>query len=267
MQEVRISNITEFRNSRLKNFLDGKHNLYNHPDFIPGDPVSVPHRFCRKEDIEIAGFLTSTISWGNRTSIIKNAVNLMTRMDNAPYQYITESVESDFVNLRSFVHRTFNGDDCIFFIRALKNIYLRHNGLEEVFNKGMKNGGSIKDSILYFRQVFFEMPHLERTRKHISNPAQNSASKRINLFLRWMVRSDNRGVDFGIWKTICPSQLFCPLDVHSAFQGRRLGLLHRRQNDWKAVEQLTENLRKFDAQDPVKYDFALFGSGVFESRR
>jgi uncharacterized protein (TIGR02757 family) len=248
----------------LRNYLEAKYNFYNCPEFIHGDPVSVPHKFIRKEDIEIAGFLTATISWGNRSTIIKNASVLMRYMDNSPYQFITGASNTEMKPLKTFVHRTFNGEDAEFFIRSLNNIYQKHGGLEQVFKNGMMIGRSLKESMDYFRQVFFELPHLPGTRKHLSSPALKSASKRMNMFLRWMVRKDDRGVDFGIWNAIKPSDLYCPLDVHTGVQSRRLGLLIRRQNDWKAVEELTFNLRLLDPIDPVKYDFALFGSGIHE---
>jgi uncharacterized protein (TIGR02757 family) len=262
MRETRISNSMQFKHQELFKILEERYNFYNRPEFIQGDPVSIPHRFSLKEDIEIAGFLTATISWGKRTSIVNNALDLMLRMDHSPFHFITGSSEKEFARFQSFVHRTFNGDDCIFFLYSLKNIYLNHGGLEQVFNKGLSQGGTIKESIIYFRKIFFELPHLPRVEKHLANLEKNASAKRINMFLRWMVRKDNNGVDFGIWKMIYPSALYCPLDVHSGNQSRKLGLLQRKQNDWKAVLELTKNLRKFDPEDPVKYDFALFGSGI-----
>lgn len=264
MQEARISDTLKLSPTELYEFLEEKYNYYNRPDFIKSDPISVPHRFSLKEDIEIAGFLTATISWGNRRTIIKNALDLISRMDNAPLQFITQSEEKHFMSFKSFVHRTFNGDDCIYFLHSLKNIYCNHNGLESVFSRRLLKEDSLRGSIIYFRKVFFELPHYPRTQKHIADPDKNASAKRINMFLRWMVRKDDRGVDFGIWPAIDSSMLFCPLDVHSGNQSRKLGLLQRKQNDWKAVEQLTENLRKMDPHDPVKYDFALFGSGIHE---
>ncbi len=264
MQEARIIDAVKSSSSELYEFLEEKYNYYNRPDFITNDPISVPHRFALKKDIEIAGFLTSTISWGKRRTIINNALDLMQRMDNAPFQFITQSGEKDIMIFKSFVHRTFNGDDCIYFLNSLRNIYRNHNGLESVFSLGILKAGSLKGSINYFRMIFFELPHLTRTQKHIANPDKNASAKRINMFLRWMVRKDDRGVDFGIWPAIDPSMLFCPLDIHAGNQSRKLGLLQRKQNDWKAVEELTASLRRFDPLDPVKYDFALFGSGIQE---
>lgn len=251
--------------TELKEFLEEKYDQYNRLSFIETDPVSIPHQFKKKEDIEIAGFLAATIAWGQRPTIIRNAQRLVQWMDMSPYEFIISAKEKDLEPFKAFTHRTFNGTDCICFIRSLKNIYTKHGGIEEVFSRAVnKNDTDLKGSIVHFRETFFELPHPARTTKHISNPADNSAAKRINMYLRWMVRSDKRKVDFGLWKKIKPSQLSCPLDVHSGNVARKLGLLERTQNDWKAVDELTTNLKKFDAADPVKYDFALFGLGVFE---
>ena len=247
----------------LKDFLDSKVQYYNQVRFTASDPIQVPHQFYKKEDIEIAGFLTATIAWGNRKSIINNANNLMLLLDNAPFDFVMNHTDSDLSRLSPYVHRTFNGQDCIQFIKSLKHIYTKHNGLESVFVKHSE-AKSLQKSIHFLKQYFFEIDHISRTEKHISDPLKNSAAKRINMFLRWMVRNDNAGVDFGIWKNLSPSQLSCPLDVHSGNVARKLGLLKRKQNDAKAVKELDTNLRKLDAKDPVKYDFALFGLGVFE---
>ncbi|MCD4730298.1 MAG: TIGR02757 family protein [Bacteroidales bacterium] len=248
----------------LKNFLDEKSDFYNHPGFIPEDPIAIPHQFTLKEDIEIAGFLTATIAWGNRKSIIKNANRLIQMMDFAPYEFISGAEESDFNKFSSFVHRTFNGIDCVFFLQSVSNIYKQYGGLEAIFSEPVQNGKSIKESIINFRRVFFELPHLHRTEKHIANPSTNASAKRLNMFLRWMVRTDNRGVDFGIWNSLKPADLYCPLDIHTGNVARKLGILTRKSNDWKSVEALTNVLRKMDPADPVKYDFALFGLGVYE---
>ena len=247
----------------LKAFLDIKVAQYNNPNFIESDPIQVPHLFHKKEDIEIAGFLTATIAWGNRKSIINNANRLMNLLDNAPYDFVLSHTEIDLEKLQSFVHRTFNGNDCIQFIKGLRHIYLNHSGLEAVFAKHAETY-SLQKSISNFKTIFFEIEHLQRTQKHVSDPLKKSAAKRINMFLRWMVRKDNAGVDFGIWQSLSPSQLSCPLDVHSGNVARKLGLLKRKQNDAKALFELDTALRKLDAKDPVKYDFALFGLGVFE---
>lgn len=247
----------------LKEFLDAKVEQYNHPHFIESDPIQIPHQFSNKEDIEIAAFLTASIAWGNRKSIINNAKRLIHLLDDAPYDFVINHQETDLEKLQSFVHRTFNADDAVQFIKSLKHIYLNHNGLESVFAKHAENN-SMQTAITKFKTVFFEMEHLQRTQKHISDPLKNSAAKRINMFLRWMVRNDHSGVDFGIWKTLSPNQLSCPLDVHSGNVARKLGLLNRKQNDAKALLELDTTLRKLDKNDPVKYDFALFGLGVFE---
>lgn len=249
--------------AELKEFLDEKVELYNNPNFIESDPIQIPHLYSQKEDIEIAGFLAATIAWGNRKMIINNAQKLMNIMGNTPYDFIMTHTENDLEKLDDFVHRTFNSIDAITFIKALKNVYQNHNGLEKVFAKNSEVNSNQK-SISEFKKVFFEIPHQQRTTKHISDPLNNSAAKRINMFLRWMIRNDNKGVDFGIWKTISPASLSCPLDVHSGNVARKLGLLTRKQNDAKALFELDTNLRKFDPNDPVKYDFALFGLGVFE---
>lgn len=247
----------------LKAFLDEKVEFYNRPEFIISDPVSVPHRYTQKEDIEIAGFLSATIAWGNRVSILKNGLRLMQLMDDCPFQFVMGAGEKELSQLNSFVHRTFNDTDCLFFVEALRNVYLNHGGLEVAFSNGLtKSDKDILPAIMHFRTAFLSAPHPERSIKHIANPAAGSTAKRINMFLRWMVRKDDKGVDFGIWNSLSPSQLCCPLDVHSGRSARQLGLLSRKQNDWKAVVELTENLRQFDAEDPVKYDYALFGMGV-----
>lgn len=249
--------------TELKSFLDEKVVQYNTLDFIESDPVQIPHLFTQKEDIEIAGFLSATIAWGNRKMIIKNSHRMMNLMGNAPYDFVMSHTEDNLEQLESFVHRTFNGQDFSFFIRSLKNIYENHNGLESVFTSN-QNLDHRQLSIAEFKKIFFEIPHLTRTQKHVSDPSNNSAAKRINMYLRWMVRQDNKGVDLGIWKNISPASLSCPLDVHSGNVARKLGLLSRKQNDGKAVAELDLQLRKLDPIDPVKYDFALFGLGVFE---
>ena len=249
--------------AELKDFLDEKVGLYNNPTFIESDPIQIPHAFTLKEDIEIAGFLAATIAWGNRKMIINNAQKLMNIMGNAPFDFIMTHNEDDLEKLDGFVHRTFNSSDAVTFVKGLKNVYQNHKGLEFVFAK-YSEPNSNQNSISAFKKVFFEIPHQQRTTKHISDPSNNSAAKRINMFLRWMIRKDNKGVDFGIWNTISPATLSCPLDVHSGNVARKLGLLTRKQNDAKALLELDTNLRKLDPNDPVKYDFALFGLGVFE---
>jgi len=226
--------------NELKEFLDEKVELYNNPNFIETDPIQIPHLFNLKEDIEIAGFLTATIAWGNRKMIIKNAHNMMHLMGNSPYDFIMTHKEYHLEKLDPFVHRTFNSQDFKTFIFALKHIYVNHNGLENIFTKHQE-ADSLQQSISKLKQHFFEVNHLNRTKKHVSDPLNNSAAKRINMFLRWMVRQDNKGVDFGIWKNISPSKLSCPLDVHSGNVARKLELLQRKQNDGKALNQLDTN--------------------------
>ena len=249
--------------SELKDFLDAKVTQYNNPSFIESDPIQIPHQFCLKEDIEIAGFLTATISWGNRKSIINNAKRLMELLDNSPFDFVMNHQETDLEKLQPFVHRTFKGDDAVQFIKSLQHIYKNHNGLETAFAKHAETD-SLQNAISKFKTTFFENDYLQRTQKHVSDPLKNSAAKRINMFLRWMVRNDNAGVDFGIWQSLSPSQLSCPLDVHSGNVARKLGLLNRKQNDGKALLELDAALKDLDPNDPVKYDFALFGLGVFE---
>lgn len=249
--------------TELKDFLDEKVIQYNTLDFIDSDPVQIPHLFSQKEDIEIAGFLSATIAWGNRKMIIQNSHRMLDLMGNAPYDFVMSHSESDLESLNNFVHRTFNGQDFMGFIKSLQHIYKNHGGLEAVFAQNQEEQ-SMQKSISEFKKTFFSIPHLPRTQKHISDPLNNSAAKRINMYLRWMVRQDNKGVDLGIWKSISPAALSCPLDVHSGNVARKLGILNRKQNDSKALAELDAKLREFDPNDPVKYDFALFGLGVFE---
>ncbi|MBL4653177.1 MAG: TIGR02757 family protein [Flavobacteriales bacterium] len=249
----------------LKEFLDEKVIQYNNSKFIESDPISIPHRFSKKQDIEIAGFLSATIAWGNRKSIINNANKLMNWMDNDPHNFVVNATDKELAVFEKFVHRTFNGDDCQFFIYALQQIYKKNKSLEDVFApQAVSQKTDTSSFISNFRNTFFSYPHLQRTEKHISNPLKNSSAKRLNMMLRWFCRHDKNGVDFGIWSKIKPSQLVCPLDVHTGNVGRKLGLLQRKQNDWKAAIELTNNLKLVDPNDPVKYDFALFGLGVFE---
>lgn len=247
----------------LKDFLDEKVELYNNPKFIESDPIQIPHLFTMKEDVEIAGFLSATISWGNRKMIIQNSIKMMNIMGNSPYDFVMSHTDNNLEKLENFVHRTFNNIDFSCFIYALQNIYKNHDGLEAVFSKNQKED-SLQNSISAFKKIFFDINHEQRTQKHVSDPLNNSAAKRINMFLRWMVRNDSKGVDLGIWKSINSSQLSCPLDVHSGNVARKLGLLTRKQNDGKALLELDLYLRQLDKNDPVKYDFALFGLGVFE---
>lgn len=247
----------------LKVFLDEKVAQYNNPTFIELDPIQIPHSYTTKEDIEISGFLSAIISWGNRTSIVKNAKRMLAFMGVSPYDFILNHNEHQLKKMDGFVHRTFNSVDLLTFIEGLKHLYKQKNGLEGVFVKYQTNE-SLQPAIHELKKEFFNIAHLERTRKHLPDPMTGSAAKKVNMYLRWMIRQDNAGVDFGIWKNIPQSILSCPLDVHSGNVARKLGLLDRRQNDAKAVQELDNALRLMDCKDPVKYDFALFGLGVFE---
>ncbi len=245
-----------------KEFLDFKVDQYNTPLFIEEDPIQIPHAFSQKEDIEIMGFLVATIAWGNRKMILNSGERLMNIFGNSPFDFIMEYIPENDEYFEGFVHRTFNSIDLAYFVKSLQNIYINHGGLETLFKKHA-TAQSLQFSISKFKEIFFELPHPKRTQKHVSDPLKNSAAKRINMFLRWMVRKDDKGVDFGLWNSLKPSQLSCPLDVHSGNIARKLSLLDRKQNDAKAVLELDNALRKMDASDPVKYDFALFGLGVY----
>lgn len=247
--------------NELKEFLDFKAELYENVKFLESDPIQLPHRFERKEDIEIIGFLIATIAWGKRKSIIKSGETLIEIMEHEPFHFIQNYREGSVVH-SGFVHRTFNAFDLDFFFQRLKHVNI-HGGLEKAFGISNEFPG-IKGRILNFRNLFLKFEHEQRILKHISNPLKNSAAKRLNMFLRWMVRDSKRGVDFGIWKSIEQSELYIPLDIHTSNNARRLGLLTRKQDDWKALEELMLSLKKMDPIDPVKYDFALFGLGAFE---
>ena len=248
--------------TELKEFLDEKVYKYNQKNFIDSDPIQVPHSFNKKEDIEISSFLTSIIAWGQRKTIINNSFKMMEALDYSPHDFILNASEKE-INKLKIIHRTFNEIDFRYFIRRLKIIYENHKGLESFFMR-KQNTDNLHYNIHDFKKFFFHHKHPKRTTKHISDPLKGSACKRINMFLRWMVRKDNIGVDFGIWKKISPSVLSCPLDIHTGNVGRKLGLIARKQNDIKAVIELDKNLKKMDPNDPVKYDYALFGLGVFE---
>jgi uncharacterized protein (TIGR02757 family) len=248
----------------LREFLDQKADLFNTTAFIDQDPILIPHRFSDPADIEISAFLTAILSWGRRQSIISSAGRLVSGMTGGPHAFITGAVDEDFEHFLPFVHRTFNGVDCIYFLRVLRRIYRDYGGLREIFETGYAQHGDMVPAIISFRDIFFREPGPRRTGKHLPDLTRNSAGKRINMFLRWMVRRDERGVDFGIWDGIPMSALYIPLDVHTGTVARKLGMLQRKQDDWKAVEELTSRLREFDPEDPVRYDFALFGLGSFE---
>lgn len=253
----------ELNTTELKSFLDEKVKQYNTLAFIDDDPIAIPHSFSKKEDIEIAAFFTATIAWGNRKSIMTNARSLMMRMDNAPHDFIVNHTENDLDVFDGFVHRTFQREDVIFFVTRLQQLYAEYRSLEVLFTP--KTGAANMHTVLSeFHQLFFAVPHPKRTTKHIANPAKKSAAKRLHMFLRWLVRADAVGVDLGIWKAIPSRILSCPLDVHSGNVARALGLLERKQNDLFAVMELDASLRQMDPVDPVKYDYALFGLGVYE---
>ena len=246
----------------LKEFLDKKVKEYNRPAFIKDDPIVVPHLFTQKQDIEIAGLFASVFAWGNRTTIINKSKELMQRMDNSPYAFIKDHSAKDLQRLKQFRHRTFNEDDLYYFIEFFHQHYTKHNSLEFAFFPIPEL--DTQHGLTHFKKYFFSFEHLKRTEKHISSPLQKSTCKRLNMFLRWMVRNDNNGVDFGLWKNISPSQLICPIDVHVARVAKKLGILKRKQVDWLAAVELTDALRRLDKDDPVKYDFALFNLGVIE---
>lgn len=249
--------------SELKAFLDEKSDYYNRPSFIENDPISVPHQFTLKQDIEIAGFFAAVLAWGKRITIIRKCNELMDRMDRSPYAFVTGHKPSDLKRLTGFKHRTFNDTDLLYFVAFMKWYFEKYDSLEAIFA-----GDSIEEALIRFHKLFFSLPdYPERTRKHISTPLNKSTCKRLNMFLRWMTRSDRRGVDFGLWRSVSPSQLICPCDVHVDRVARRLGLIQRKQTDWQTAVELTTQLRKFDPLDPVRYDFALFGLGVMEDRQ
>ncbi|MAS68244.1 MAG: TIGR02757 family protein [Flavobacteriaceae bacterium] len=253
----------ELNTNELKSFLEEKVQQYNTLAFIKDDPIAIPHSFSKKEDIEIAAFFSATIAWGNRKSIMTSARSLMKRMDNAPHDFILNHTADDLGVFDGFVHRTFQQEDLIFFVTRLQKLYKQFGGLEMLFTP--KTEAVNMHAVLFkFHELFFAVPHPKRTTKHVANPAKKSAAKRLHMFLRWMVRSDAAGIDLGIWKSIPTRVLSCPLDIHSGNVARSLGLLQRKQNDLAAVIELDNSLRKMDPEDPVKYDYALFGLGVFE---
>jgi len=247
----------------LKAFLDDKADQYNSPEFIKDDPVSIPHRFEEKRDIEISGFLIATIAWGNRKSILNSGARLLQIMGNAPYDFVMNHQPKDLKSCKGFVHRTFNEEDLMYFFHALQQIYKTYEDLESSFI-AKHNKYDLQTVLHHFKLEFMGFGAPKRTQKHVSDPLKNSAAKRLNMMLRWFVRQDKKGVDLGIWKNLSPSVLSCPLDVHSARVARKLGLLTRKQNDARAVKELDESLSTLDPKDPVKYDFALFGLGVYE---
>lgn len=243
----------------IKELLDDLFDYYNRKSFIESDPIQVPHQFTIPEDIEISGFLTATLAWGQRSVIIRNSLSMVEKMPDGPHKFLLSAKDYQLDTFANFQHRTFNGTDCVFFLRSLQNIYKNHGGLKQVFYDGYDLYGNIPDCLRHFRNIFFSIPFPGRTLKHIADIDSGSAAKRLNMFLRWMVRKDDRGVDFGLWNKIPASALYIPLDLHSGQSARELGLLKRKQNDWKSVSYLTHKLRELDPDDPVKYDYALFG--------
>ncbi|MBA9077063.1 TIGR02757 family protein [Rufibacter quisquiliarum] len=255
-----------YSHAHVKALLDDRYQRYNTPDFIPNDPVSIPHLFSRRQDVEIAGFFASILAWGQRKTIINKCRELLQRMDHAPYQFILQHQENDLKQLLGFKHRTFNDTDLLYLVYFFRWFYEQHESLEVAFlGSPEREAVNQKQRLENFYQLVFSLPDApHRTRKHISTPARKSACKRINMYLRWMVRKDSHGVDFGIWGRIPTADLVCPCDVHVQRVARKLGLLQRTQSDWAMAEELTQHLRAFDPVDPVKYDYALFGLGVEE---
>jgi uncharacterized protein (TIGR02757 family) len=252
--------------SELKQFLDEKADHFNQPAFIANDPISIPHQYRKKQDIEIAGFFAATLAWGQRVTIIRKCNELLAMMDNDPHQFILHHKPTELKRFQDFKHRTFNPTDTLYFIRALRHLYTLHDSLEAVFAVSAE-ADTVEQGLINFNESFFGIEHPKRTTKHVPTPLRKSTCKRLVMYLRWMVRADKRGVDFGIWKTISPSQLICPCDLHVDRVGRKLKLIKRKQTDWQTALELTANLRKLDPVDPVKYDFALFGLGIEEGWR
>lgn len=262
-----LNNMIKLSQRELGEFLSEKVIEYETRKFIKDDPISIPHMFSDKKDIEIAGFLAATIAWGNRKSILKNATRLMERMDYSPHDFVMNFEQSDEKVFEGFCHRTFQPEDAVYFMGALRRVLRDYDSIENLIASTWKASGSpdnVKRALSHFHTVFFDSVHADRTRKHVANPSNGSAAKRLNMYLRWMVRSSKGGVDLGIWDKIPSRILSIPLDVHTSNVGRSLGLLKRKQNDWKAVAELDSALRRYDPVDPVKFDFALFGLGAIE---
>jgi len=255
--------------SDLKKYFDGLVEQYNHPDFIPADPISIPHLFTHPQDIEIMGFWSAMLAWGQRVTIINKSMELIEMMDGRPHHFILHHTEEQRERFAQFKHRTFNYTDTLYFLDFLQRYYRKHESLEEAFVRNIKSTDeNVKNGLIGFHEAFFDhenAPH--RTKKHVATPARKSRCKRLNMFLRWMVRQDQCGVDFGIWKKIRPDQLLMPLDVHVERVARKFELIERKQNDFLTVEELTRRLKQFDPKDPVKYDFALFSIGVLEKNK
>ena len=251
--------------SELKQLLDQKVEVYNQINFIINDPVSIPHLFTKKQDIEIAGFWAAVLSWGQRVTIINKSKELFNLMDNSPHDFIMNHQEHELKRFEHFKHRTFNPTDALYFIEFFRQYYQKHTSLEDAFIQGMTEKSDMEKGLINFHHLFFSLSEFPaRTRKHVATPERNSACKRLNMFLRWMVRKDDNGVDFGLWQKLKPAQLICPCDLHVIRVAGKLGLINKKQNGWSTAKELTANLRKYDLEDPVKYDYALFGMGIVE---
>jgi len=263
---VRKKNAASKKQKIIGDYLEELVQRFEQPSFIDVDPIAVAHQFSRKQDVEIAGFLTASFAWGQRPTILAKARPFLKLMGDSPYEFIVNHEEKDRAAFEGFVHRTFQPLDALYFLDRLQRHYQQFNSLETLFTNGMKpSDDDVGGALLHFHDHFFDVEYApQRTRKHVATPARKSSCKRLNMFLRWMVRSSEKGVDFGLWNSIRPSQLLLPLDVHVQRVGTRLGLLTRKQADWKAVQEITAAVRTFDASDPAKYDFALFGLGVLE---
>ena len=257
-----MAEYSDYSYEQMYELLEALHDKYNCEEFIDSDPISIPHSFSADNDREVAGFLAATIAWGNRKAIVKSARRMMECMDYAPYDFVLNAAESDLESLRSYVYRTFNGNDFVDFIRALQRICREYGTIGTLFQDSYARHKDMAAALSEVRREFFSIDHSNHCTKHFSSIDKGAACKRLNMYLRWFVRRDNRGVDFGSWTKIPMSALYLPLDVHSGNMARELGLLTRRQNDWKATVEVTQTLKKFSAEDPVKYDFALFGAGV-----
>ncbi|MFI3303017.1 MAG: TIGR02757 family protein [Rikenellaceae bacterium] len=256
---MRLDNLSH---TELLELLEELHDRFNQSSFVEADPISIPHRYSSREDREVAGFMAATIAWGNRKAIVKSAHRMMEYMDDTPHDFVLNASEQDLQRLGGYVHRTFNGLDFRDFVLCLRGIYSRKGGIGNFFEGHYAANQSIPLALADFRKEFFAAEHQPRCEKHLSSIDKGAACKRTNMFIRWMVRQDNRGVDFGEWTKIPMSAIYIPLDVHSGNVARALGLLTRKQSDWKATAELTSRLKDFDANDPVKYDFALFGAGI-----
>ncbi|MBO5875597.1 MAG: TIGR02757 family protein [Alistipes sp.] len=253
---------SELSREELRDLLESLHDKYNRPEFIEHDPISVPHSFSSRDDREVAGLLASTIAWGNRKAIVKSAKRMMQYMDNAPADFVRNASERELALLESYVHRTFNGRDFIDFVRGVRGMFERFGGIGNFVEERYEATGSMASVLSDFRREFFACDHDPHCEKHLSSIDKGAACKRLNMYFRWFVRRDERGVDFGEWRKVPMSALYLPLDVHTGNMGRALGLLHRKQSDWKATAEITASLREFDAEDPVRFDFSLFGAGI-----